>query len=184
MYETCCDPGEKMPSYYLQTLGGNPYSTDWDFSRMVPDMMIINLGCARPAPIRPFPQEPPHHPSPAPRARSTNDFGHDAGPAWEANFTATYVAFVKNATARYSKPQLPIFVAQGPMNNGASLYNALQAAITAVNAAGGNAVYLDLRGPPNDGCGGHPGVQGHLQMAALAIPQINATMAAIWGPST
>ena len=44
MYENCCDSGEKMPSYYLQTLGGTPYATDWDFSRFVPDMMLINLG--------------------------------------------------------------------------------------------------------------------------------------------
>ena len=62
------------------------------------------------------------------------------------------------------------------MNNGAPLFNALNAAITAINAAGGNAVYLDMRGPPNDGCGGHPGVLGHQQMAALAAPQIAKVM--------
>lgn len=44
MYENCCDNGETMPSYYLQTLGWNAYVSDWDFSRYVPDMMIINLG--------------------------------------------------------------------------------------------------------------------------------------------
>ena len=38
--------------------------SDWDFARFVPDMMLINLG--------------------------TNDFGHDAGPAWEANFSRAY----------------------------------------------------------------------------------------------
>ena len=46
---------------------------------------------------------------------------------------------------------MPVFVGQGPMNNGLPLYNSLQAAISAVNAAGGNAVYVDMRGPPNDG---------------------------------
>ena len=107
---------------------------------------------------------------------SSFQFGHDAGPAWEANFTATYVQFVANATARYKAPKLPIFVAQGPMNNGAPLFNALQAAITGINAAGGNAMYLDMRGPPNDGCGGHPGVEGHKGMAAMALPVIQKAM--------
>ena len=44
MYENCCDSGETMPSYYLQTRGGNAYATDWDFGRFVPDAIIINLG--------------------------------------------------------------------------------------------------------------------------------------------
>lgn len=149
MYQNCCDNGERMPSYYLQTLAGDAYSTDWTFPS-APDLLLVNLG--------------------------TNDFGHDSGPTWEANFTATYVQFVLNATARYSKPKLPVFVAQGPMDDGAPLYNALQAAIRGINAAGGAATYLDMRGPPNDGCGGHPGVEGHSQMFAMAKPQIAKVM--------
>ena len=137
MYENCCDNGITMPSLYLQTLAGRAYSTDWDFASWVPDTILINLG--------------------------TNDFSHDKSPSWEAAFTQTYVSFVLNATARYNAPKLPVFVAQGPMNNGANLYNALQSAISKINAAGGNAIYLDMRGPPNDGCGGHPGVEGHKQ---------------------
>ena len=87
------------------------------------------------------------------------------------------MSFVLNATQIiYKKPSMPVFVAQGPMNNGAPLHDALQVAIAAINAAGGNATYLDLRGPPNDGCGGHPGVAGHAGMAALAIPAISAFM--------
>ena len=128
MYENCCDNGETMPSYYLQTLGGRAYTTDWDFSRFTPDMFICNLG--------------------------TNDFGHDSGPAWEAAFSATYAAFIHNVTTRYNRPKLPIFVAQGPMNCRAPLNASLQVAIAAINAAGGNAHYLNLCGPPNDGCGG------------------------------
>jgi len=139
-----------VPSYYLQTLAGRPYSTDWDFTRYVPDMMLINLG--------------------------TNDFGHDSGPSWEAAFSATYVNFVANATARYNKPTLPIFVAQGPMNCGPQLNASLHVAIDAINAAGGRATYLDMCGPPNDGCGGHPGVVGHQQMYQMALPQIKAVM--------
>ena len=37
------------------------------------------------------------------------------------------------------------------MNDGAALTNALQAALKGINAAGGNAHFLDMRGPPNDG---------------------------------
>ena len=84
--------------------------------------------------------------------------------------------FVLNATARYKAPSMPVFVAQGPMNDGAPLFNALAAAIAGINAAGGNASYLDMRGPPNDGCGGHPGVNGHAQMAVMAKPQIAKVM--------
>lgn len=107
----------------------------------------------------------------------TNDFGHDSGPAWEANFTATYVQFVTNVTTvYYNKPKMPIFLAQGPMNNGAPLTNALNAAIKQINANGGNAFFLDMRGPPTDGCGGHPGVNGHQAMFEMAQPQIASVM--------
>ena len=56
-----------------------------------------------------------------------------------------------NATKVYKNPRLPVFVAQGPMNNSPQLWGALNNSINAINAAGGNAVYLDLKGPPNDG---------------------------------
>ena len=106
----------------------------------------------------------------------TNDFGHDSGPAWEAEFVATYVEFVKNATTRYNNAKLPIFVAQGPMNCDVKLNTSLQNAITGINSNGGNAVYLNMCGPPNDGCGGHPGVKGHAGMFEMAQPVIAAVM--------
>lgn len=139
-----------MPSYYLQTLGGGHYTKDWDFTRYVPDMLLINLG--------------------------TNDFGHDSGPDWEATFTQTYVDFVVNATNRYKNPKMPVFVAQGPMNCGAPLGNSLNKAIAQINARGGHAVFLNVCGAPNDGCGSHPGIQGHLQMFEKAKPVIASVM--------
>jgi len=148
MYENCCDNGETMPSYYLQSLGGE--SSDWNFKRYVPDMILINLG--------------------------TNDFGHDTGPAWEAKFASTYVDFVFNATRRYGNTRMPIFVAQGPMNCNSNLRNTLNTVIQKINNNGGNATYLNVCGPPNDGCGGHPGVQGHLQMFQQAKPVISQVM--------
>ena len=53
MYRNCCDNvGEVLPDYWRQTFAGTNAS-DWDFSRFIPDMLLINLG--------------------------TNDFGHDGG---------------------------------------------------------------------------------------------------------
>ena len=46
---------------------------------------------------------------------------------------------------------MPVFLAQGPMSDGAALTTAVQAVITAVNSGGGNAHFLDLRGPSTDG---------------------------------
>jgi hypothetical protein len=36
-----------MPAYWLQTLGGGSYTTDWDFNRFKPDAVVINLGGKR-----------------------------------------------------------------------------------------------------------------------------------------
>ena len=179
MYENCCDSGETMPSYYLQTRGGNAYAADWDFTRFVPDAIIINLGelARRSLASRAARQ---CRLTVALLRTGTNDFGHDAGPAWEANFTSTYVDFVLNATRRYGEPKLPVFLGQGNMNNGAPLHDALQAAAAAINAAGGNAVYLDMRAGPTDGCGNHPGVLGHAAMAAAAKPVIAQAMGWTW----
>ena len=55
MYRNCCDNvGEVLPDYWRQTFAGTNAS-DWDFSRFIPDMLLINLG--------------------------TNDFGYDGGTA-------------------------------------------------------------------------------------------------------
>ena len=44
MFRNCCDPGEKMPAYWQQTLGGSNHTAEWDHLRFVPDVMVINLG--------------------------------------------------------------------------------------------------------------------------------------------
>lgn len=46
MYENCCDSGETMPSYYLDTLGSGAYAGDWDFSRFTPDAMVRSFPAA------------------------------------------------------------------------------------------------------------------------------------------
>jgi len=150
MYQNCCDDGPKMPDYYLQTLGGGQFPKDWNFHNFQPDMMIINLG--------------------------TNDFGHYAGPAWAAKFEAAFEEFMINVTKIYKKPQYPFFIAQGPMDCTPRLNASLQNVITKTAKKGLNPTYMNLCGPPNDGCGGHPGVLGHLQMAQLAVPIIKGKM--------
>ena len=112
MYRNCCDPGEKMPAYWLQTLGGGNHTADWDHSRFVPDMMIVNLG--------------------------TNDAPSGAaGICPNKNFSDAYTAFVLNAAKVYRNPKLPVFVAQGPMNCQEELRIALSDSILAINKAGG-----------------------------------------------
>lgn len=101
---------------------------------------------------------------------------YNSTPGWIPGFVDTYTAFVANATQRYGKPSLPVFVAQGPMNDSPQLNAMLTTVIANINAAGGNAHFLDMRGPPNDGCGGHPGLAGHAGMFAMAQPQIAAVM--------
>jgi hypothetical protein len=83
-----------------------------------------------------------------------------------------------NVTTRYypGNPKMPIFVAQGPMQNGATLTGALTAAITQAAALGINATFLDMRGLPDDGCAGHPGPLGHQAMFEAARPQIAKVM--------
>lgn len=153
MYENCCDDGERMPQYFLQTLGGEDYSQDWDFNRFIPQAMVINLG--------------------------TNDFGHnhDNGPAWEAAFIDTYVQFLVNVTTMYYKSAPPtIFIAEGPIENPPALYTCLQNITVQANALGIKAHYLDMRNLPCDGCDGHPGPIGHEAMFQAAQPQIASVM--------
>ena len=140
---------ETMPAYYRQTLGAGqePYAPTWDPARFVPDAVIVNLG--------------------------TNDYGHnhDTGPAWEKNFTDTYVAFMANLTALHGDARLPIFAASGPLASKPA--PAIEAAVAAHNAAGGRAVFLDLQlGRAAGGCFGHPSAEDHSDMAALAAPVI------------
>lgn len=159
LYANANGQGELMPEYFRQTLGAGNYTTDWDFKRFTPEAVIINLG--------------------------TNDFGspNRHAPGFAQNFTNYAIAFMSNLTTIYYGAanggpglNLPIFLAQGTMNNGDELYGCLASAIAYHNSHGGNAHYLDMRNLTQDGCGGHPGPIGHRQMADAAIPQIAAVL--------
>ena len=101
-------------------------------------------------------------------------------PLFPAQFSALYVDFVLNATRRYGRPMLPVFLAQGNMNNGKPLHDAIQVAVAGINARGGAATYLDLRAGPTDGCGNHPGVLGHAAMYRASLATIAAATGWVW----
>ena len=44
MLFNCCDTGEAMPAYFLQTLGIGNHTRDWNFKTFIPDALAINLG--------------------------------------------------------------------------------------------------------------------------------------------
>ena len=47
----------------------------------------------------------------------TNDMNHYTGTDWGDIFVKDYVDFVQTATARYAEPSMPVFIAQGNMND-------------------------------------------------------------------
>jgi hypothetical protein len=157
LYENSPTAGtsQTIPQYYSQALGAGqePFAPTWDARRFPPSAVVINLG--------------------------TNDWGHshDTGPAWEANFTATYVAFMRNLTLVHSNASLPIFAASGPLTSKPT--PAILQAVAAHNAAGGSAIFLDLQTGPVIGCNGHPGPEDHAAMMRKAHPVIAEALG--WG---
>ncbi|KAF2070880.1 hypothetical protein CYY_007798 [Polysphondylium violaceum] len=87
-------------------------------------------------------------------------------------FESTFIEFINYISTKYSdKPT--IFLICGPMiGNPCCQY--IQNIAVAISA-----VYIDMQDilKPNDyGCAGHPGVEGHAKMAAIALPIIQKNM--------
>jgi GDSL-like Lipase/Acylhydrolase family len=139
MFANCCDDLEKLPSYFLQTMGNEAYSKSWDFS-FIPDALVINAG--------------------------TNDEGKNNGTkAWSDAFEATFVAFVQDALSARYKRQMPVLLVQGPALDD-RLYASLQRILATLIAAGVDAHYVSaVVDAPADGCAGHPGNKNHVLMA-------------------
>lgn len=167
VYQNCCDAtpaaGEKMPALWRQTFGGPAWEWDWDFSRFVPDAVVVALG--------------------------TNDIlnGHDTGPAWEAGFCETYLSFLVNVTAVYgayagrraaSAAPIPLFLGVGPIT--AAIQPLVEWVVGNATALGLNVTYLDLMGCDAaagcGGCAGHPDAADNAAVAALALPVISRVM--------
>ena len=147
-----CGAGPLMPQLYMQTFATDAVSA-WDFARAArPDAVIIFLG--------------------------TNDYSCDK--TTDAAFTAAYVQLLMNITSYYAASatgasKTHFFCAIGAMSPTRPLH-ALLATIAQAQAAGLSASLLDMRNGTLDGCGSHPGPEGHWQMALEAAPQIKTVM--------
>ena len=135
IYENCCDKDVTMSTLFARTIIGYP-DLLWDDGLFVPDGVILALG--------------------------TNDADHNTGPAWQANFTRTYAAFLQNLTRIHNNINLPIFCAVGPISD--VYYPWVAAAI--VQSGVKNAQVLNFTAPV-DKCG-HPPWASHGIMAQQA----------------
>lgn len=101
----------------------------------------------------------------------------------DALFEAAYMELLHNVTRYYaasppssSGKAIHYFLTMGFMSPSKPLA-AVLSTIAAANAAGLSASLLDMRGNATaDGCGGHPGPEGHWRMAVEAAPQIEQAL--------
>lgn len=157
MIVNCCDDGQTMPEYFLQSLCVDEGEKDWDFkSAAQPDAVVVNLG--------------------------TNDFsriGADITSEWVQKFEDTYVEFVYNVSKVYYSSNPVVFLGVGPMIDDKVFLESVGKIVDRATMGGVRAFYLDMLGPvrpPLDGCQGHPGIAGHEQMFQLAKPVIATAM--------
>jgi hypothetical protein len=148
LLHNCCDDlPATIPDFATRVFAQDPSSV-FDWSSFPPSAVLVNAG--------------------------TNDCGHDTGPAWEAEFTDKYVAFMRNITLWVNNPNLKFFVGVGPITERYGPWvEAAQA--QALQQYGIWSSYLNFPGCELDGCG-HPGPVGHQQMYDLAYPVIVEAM--------
>lgn len=177
-----CRSSTWVPTTWGTTMGQPGGESPSSFNFQIPKLAAfqspgLELGFSATLPAFPLSPSPTSLPSAFPSLPRSFPSPLLPFPPCSAAFTSTYVQFMVNASrTHYGDASLPFFVAQGPMNDSDTLYQLLQWVIGNYTAQGGKATYLDMRGQPTDGCGGHPGRQGHAGMAAAAIPQIAAAM--------
>jgi len=150
MFANCCDDEEKLPGYFLQTMGNEVDAKTWDFS-FIPDALVINAG--------------------------TNDEGKNNGTkAWSDAFEATFVAFVQDALGARYKRKMPVLLVQGPSLD-ERLYASLQRVLATLVATGVDAHYVSaVVTAPADGCAGHPGAVNHVLMAQSFVKAAGAIL--------
>lgn len=159
-------PGvQTMPPYMLSTLGATTGAQDWDFNYPSrPDVIVVNLG--------------------------TNDFlcGHESGCARLPNATLAqeyvdmYLTFLYNLTDVWFSGYPTIFLGSGPITRG---YEPLVLSVIAQAQANrtwnaSNVHFLNFTGARLDGCNGHPGLQGHMDMFNMSAAAISRVMG--WKP--
>eukprot|EP00040_Diaphanoeca_grandis_P003692 m.25596 g.25596 ORF g.25596 m.25596 type:complete len:411 (-) comp15077_c0_seq1:130-1362(-) len=164
--------GLQMPDYFTGAFyedGGNP-TYGFKTNSFKPDAMVIDLGTND--------------------MRAITSLGYNVttgkGPGMD-RFTQETVAFMKNATMLYGKPDIQFFLTVGPMEN--TTITGTEAAVSAAIAEGLNVTMIDMRtacaaarihgsGDSDwcDGCASHPGVEGHRGMYEAAWPVISKVM--------
>lgn len=137
-----------MP-YYVPLSVANDDNAKWDFSKYIPDAVVINLGSK-------FANSCNY--------TIANDYSTQPWPT-EEQFATGYINFVHYMKQYY--PNAHIFAACGPMTrNPCCTY--VQHIVEKLSQEYNNVHYLDLQiawTPEDIGCAGHPSVLMHTKMA-------------------
>ncbi len=141
---------DPMPVYWNRTIATAPSNFTanlYDFSKYIPDAVVINLG--------------------------TNDFSTHPWPE-PSVFMDGYKNLIATIRMSYNNQMLPIFVACGPMIGDpcCSYVKSVAASFNGVYFID----LQNILGPDEIGCGGHPNVLGHIKMAAIAAPVIGSVL--------
>jgi len=142
---------DPMPIYLPLTCALES-NKQWDWSRWVPNAVVINLG--------------------------TNDYSTDPVPPTNV-FEQGYLNMTSLIRAHYP-PSTFIFTVCGPLISGTCCTN-IQDVVKQLNNGGDkNVIYVDMQNilvmPQDYGCDYHPSVSGHQKMANILIPVIQKAL--------
>jgi hypothetical protein len=144
---SCTDP---LPTYYERILPDQA-TPAWDFSKFVPDAVVVNLG--------------------------TNDLSTSTDPT-QAEFEGAYRALLETIRSKY--PDAHILCTNGPMLNGTELTTVrgyLTNVVTALADAKISTFTIDAQdGSDGYGCDWHPSLARHEKVAAVVTAAIKAKL--------
>jgi lysophospholipase L1-like esterase len=144
---SCMNP---LPSYYERVLPDQA-TPAWDFSKFVPDAVVVNLG--------------------------TNDLSTTADPT-QAEFESAYRALLVTIRSKY--PNAQILCTNGPMLSGVDLTTVrgyLDNVVTAMADAKISTFTIDAQdGTDGYGCDWHPSVARHEKVAAVVTAALQAKL--------
>ena len=159
LVKNCCDASTTVPEYYTQLRKNGP---DGSYAWASPPQgVLVYLG--------------------------TNDYSKGGSAALDAQFTAAFLALMRNVSQLYyGTPGAPLnttfFAILGPMSPTLPAA-AMQAAVAQGAARGFNVVLVNATaacGPSlagcSDGCAGHPGVASHRNIARAVAGAVEAAL--------
>jgi len=145
--DSCTNP---LPTYYARTLP-NDANSAWDFSRFVPDAVVVNLG--------------------------TNDFSTTSDPS-ETEFVSGYRAFLEQIRLAY--PNAHILCTNGPMLSGTDLTTVRSYLASAVQSmADAKISTFDIEaqdGSDGYGCDWHPSLERHEKVAEVVTAALRSKL--------